>query len=282
DVNKKLNSITVAFNANSSLVEAKTIFSKNKKSWFSWGKSDDLDYKIDYFIKMPKTNAVDLNVDYGAIYLEDLSGKASINCDYGKIIVGELSADNNNINLDYCTSSSISYLKNGNISVDYSKLYIDTSDKINASGDYSNLKFDKVGTINVSSDYGSITINDAANIIADSDYTTMHFGTIRRKMIIDTDYGAIIIKNLAKGFEKIDISAQYTDVKIGVSPETSFHFEINLQYGTFKKNNKKVEIFKSISKNSRKHYEGKYGKGKTNSMVKIESQYGGIKMEENN
>ncbi|NJN49935.1 MAG: hypothetical protein HC798_00705 [Polaribacter sp.] len=79
---------------------------------------------------MPKTNAVDLNNDYGSIYIDVLEGVANINCDYGKIDIGELLAENNSINIDYCSSSNIKYLKSGSINADYSKLNIEKSEKL--------------------------------------------------------------------------------------------------------------------------------------------------------
>ena len=53
-------------------------------------------------------------------------------------------------------------------------------------------------------------------------------------------------------------------------------FELDLQYAGFSRNDDKMEFFKSISKTTKKYYEGKFGKGKTSSRVKIKSQYGGV------
>ena len=281
DVKTKLNSISIDFNASSSMVKAITVFNENKSSWSWWGKSKNTNYKINYIVKMPKTNSVDLNNDYGSIYLSNLSGKALINCDYGKISVGELSADNNNINLNYCTSSSINAMKSGNINVDYSKLTIDTSKDIKLKADNSNIKFDKAEKINFNLDYGSIVVNESESIYGNSDYVTLRFGIVRKKLILDTDYGSLTVKKIMNGFDKVNISGQYTGVKIGIEKEASFDFEIDLQYGSFERDDAKVELINSISKSTKKYYEGKYGKGKTNSNLFINSEYGSVKIEEN-
>lgn len=282
EVESKLNSIKIEFNASKSLVEAQTIFNEKKSSWSSWwGKSKNTNYKINYIVKMPKTNSVDLNNDYGSIYLGNLTGKAIINCDYGKISIGKLSAVNNEINLDYCSSSSISSMKSGSINIDYSKLTIDNSENIKLNADYSTIKFDKAGEIDFNLDYGSITINDSERINGNSDYVTLRFGTVRKELIIDTDYGSLTVKKLIKGFSKVDITGQYTGIKIGVEEGNSFNFEIDLQYSSFKRDEDKVEIFKSITKSTKKYYEGTYGKGKTNSILNVNSQYGSVRIEEN-
>lgn len=277
---EKLDNIDVDFEASSSAVYAKTRFEKVKKSWSFWKNSSNINYQVNYIVKMPKTNSVDLDNDYGSIFLGDLIGKADINCDYGKISVGELSAENNNINLDYCNSSSIAYMKSGNINVDYSKITIDKSEDIKLNTDYSTLKFGKSGTINFNADYGSISIDEASNVIGNSDYVSMRFGTIKKNLKIDTDYGSISVKRLAKYFEEVDIDGQYAGIRIGVDSDAVFDFTLDLQYAGFRADDDKMEFFKKISKTTKKYYEGKFGKGNSNSRIKIRSQYGGVSIKE--
>lgn len=107
-------------------------------------KSNNLHYKIDYFVKMPKTNSIDVKNEYGSIFLDALSGNANIKCEYGKIILGELWGESNTIHLDYCSSSSISYVKNGILNLDYSKLSIENSEKIKSNSYYTTLEINKV------------------------------------------------------------------------------------------------------------------------------------------
>jgi hypothetical protein len=280
-VEDRLAGIDVEFEASSNLVYAKTFLKKEKSNWSFWKKSKNLSYQINYKVKMPKTNDVDLDNDYGSIFMGDLSGKADINCDYGKITVGELSASNNNINLDYCSLSNIDYMKSGNVNVDYSKLTIEESENIKANADYSTIKFGKTGNIDFNIDYGSISIDEATDVNGNSDYASMRFGTIYKNLTIDTDYGAISVKRLAKDFESVVIDGQYAGIKISVDEDAVFVFELDLQYAGFKYDKDKVDFNKKISKSTKKYYEGKYGKGNSNSRIKIKSQYGGVSIKEN-
>ncbi|MEO9571939.1 MAG: hypothetical protein ABJH82_07035 [Polaribacter sp.] len=281
DVENKLSIIDVVFNASSFLVEAETIFEKNKSSWSWFKKSNNVNYKINYEVKMPRSNSVDLDNDYGNIYLDALDGKASINCDYGKISIGELNASNNNINLDYSSGSSIYFMKKGDVNIDYSKLTIENSEEINANTDYSTLKLEKTESINFNSDYGSISIDEAVNIKGNSDYLSMRFGTVHKNLMIDTDYGSLKVQNLVKGFNTVEIDGEYAGIRIGVDSNAVFEFELDLQYAGFSRDDDKMEFYKSISKSTKKYYQGKFGKGKTNSKIKITSQYGGVSIKEN-
>lgn len=281
DVEERLESIDVEFEASPNYISAKTILEKDQKGWSFWKKSNNLSYKINYKVKIPNTNSLDLDNDYGSIYLGNLSGKASINCDYGKIIVGELTASNNNINLDYCSTSSIDFMKGGDVNVDYSKITIEKSEDLIVNEDYSTVKIGKTKNIKFNADYGSISIDEAVQIKGNSDYASMRLGTVYKKLKIETDYGSISVKRLVKDFESVVIDGQYAGIKIGVDEDTVFSFELDLQYAGYRYDNDKVQFAKKISKNSKKYYEGKFGQGTSTSRIQIKSQYGGVSIKEN-
>ena len=73
---KKLDGIDVEFSGSSNHVYAKTKFEKSR-SWWNWGNSN-VSMKINYVIKMPASNNVDLDNNYGSINLDKLEGRAVI------------------------------------------------------------------------------------------------------------------------------------------------------------------------------------------------------------
>jgi len=280
DVEDRLEKIRVEFNASKSLVEAKT-YTGSKNNWSFWKKSKNMSYKINYTVKMPVTNNVSLNNDYGSIRLDEVQGNAEINCDYGKVILGDLKGNDSSINLDYCSSSSIDSMKDGDINVDYSKITIDKATSIDLSTDYSTVKFKEVDNLTCSADYGGVEVENVKSATVSGDYTGFKFGTITKKLKLNSDYGSVRIKNLANGFESVNINSEYAGIKIGIEPGTNFNFVIDLQYAGFKRSDSKVELNKSIVKNTKKYYEGVYGKGNTNSKVTIKSEYGSVSFYEN-
>lgn len=273
-VEDKLKSIYIEFNNNSSMVEATTRFGEKRSSWWSWGNNNNINYEINYNIKMPITNNANLNNDYGTISLDKLEGEATINCDYGKIIIGDLLGNNSNINLDYCKNSTISFMKNGNINVDYSSIRIDKSRDVKVNSDYSTLKFESSNSIIFKTDYGSISAEDVVSISGNGDYTGIKIGTLRKDLKINSDYGQLKIEKLDKGFESVYIDSEFASIKIGFTKDVSFDFVVELQYAGFKKEGN-FEIMKSIEKNTKKYFEGTYNKG-GKGTVKIKSQYGSV------
>ncbi len=279
-VEKKLSRINVDFNASSNLVSAKTKFDNSSSSWSFWGKSNNTSYKVNYTVKMPVSNNVKLNNDYGNILINEINGTTNINCDYGKLIIGDLNNSNNNINIDYTSSSTINFMKSGSINADYSKLTVDKTDKVKINSDYSNINIGTVNTVTYNADYGSITVDDVNDIKGNSDYANIRLGTVSKNLNIKADYGSIKIKELAIGFNKAEVTSEYAGITIGTKANNNFNFKMNLQYSKFRYNNDRVEMFKSIEKSSKKYYEGVYGKGKSNSTLIIKSQYGGVNLKE--
>ncbi|MEW7291840.1 hypothetical protein [Aquimarina sp. 2304DJ70-9] len=280
---KKLESIGVEFDASSQLVSAKTTFNKNDSSWWDkwtsgWG--NNLNMKINYTVKVPKTNSVDLNNDYGSITLDKIEGNAKINCDYGQIIIGELLADDNYINIDYTNNSSIKFMKSGKINADYSDLEVGNSDKIDLNADYTQSKFKSVRHLNYNCDYGSLRIENAGKVYGDSDYIGIKIGSISEELSINSDYGSIDIQSLQPSFKNITIKTDYTGVDIGYASDCNFDFAIKTSYGGVKVD-EGVNVQKKYVKDSKKDYQGYRGKSNSGSTINISSSYGGVKLRQN-
>lgn len=273
---KRLEMIDVEFDGSRSFVSAKTVIEKKSSSWnWSWGKKSNVNYKINYKVKVPITNDVNLANDYGGIYLNEIKGDASINCDYGKIIIGELHSKNNSINIDYCSSSTVEKMNGGSINADYSKFTVEEAGNIRLNANYTTSVFEKLNNIDYNCDYGSLKVNSASTVTGNSDYLTTRLGTISNKVGITSDYGSLRIEQLKPGFDSVTVDGDYFGVKIGV-PNAPFDFELKLNYGSFKREDGNYEISKQIVKSSSKYYEGYHKSKNSGSTIKINSDYGSV------
>ena len=182
-VQKKLDGISVEFESNSNLVSAETIFNK-KSSWWNWNSSSNVNMTINYVIKMPITNQVDLDNDYGNINLDKLEGRANISCDYGKVTTKELLADNNTINFDYTQKSYFEFIKSGKINADYSGFTVAKANALEIHSDYSNSVVEIVEDISYNCDYGTIKIEKVNNVSGNGDYLTTVLGDVYKTVLI--------------------------------------------------------------------------------------------------
>ncbi len=280
---KKLKSIDVEFDASSKLVSAKTIFNKDGGSWWdkiTSGWNNNLNMKINYTVKVPVTNSVELDNDYGSITLDKLEGNSKINCDYGQIILGELLGNNNYINIDYTNNSTISYIKNGKIDADYSDFEVGKAETINLSADYTESKFKSVKNLEFNCDYGGVRIENGGRIIGESDYLTTKIGSIAEELKINSDYGSITVGAIKPSFKSAVIDIDYTSVSLKYDDGTAFDFRIKASYGGIKLDDD-LTVRKKYVKNSQKEYEGHSIEPNSGKNIVIDASYGSVKLFKN-
>lgn len=274
-VQQKLDDINVDFSATNSLVSAKTIFNKDKSSWWNWNGNNNVNMTINYVIKMPVSNSVDLNNDYGNINLDKLEGRATISCDYGKITTKELMADNNRISFDYTSNCYFEYIKSGEINADYSGFTIAKAKNINLNADYTSSTIETVEDINYTCDYGSVKINRANNIMGNGDYLTVSIGDVYKNVTLEADYGSIKIDNLTNQAKNVTINSDYTGIKIGHVSDYHFNFDIDLEYASLKDSGD-FNFNKKREESGENYYSGYYGASNSGNLIKIDSEYGSV------
>lgn len=275
-VQNKLDEISVDFEATSSMVYAKTTYGEKDRRWgWNWGKNSNVNMQINYTIKVPVKNSVNLDNDYGNIILDRVDGHAKISCDYGRLEIGELRGRNNQLNFDYTSKSTIGYMNSGEIRADYSGFTIDKAGDLKVNADYTNASIGKMENLDYSSDYGNMDVEEANSVKGNGDYITIKMGIIHGDVDIVADYGSIKIDELAPDAGNVTIRTDYTGVKIGYNSAYHFDFNISTDYaGVSGKDDFEINI--STEKSSSKHYEGYYGSQGSGNMINLTSDYGGI------
>ena len=273
---EKLDGISVDFEASKSIVSARTNIDNNNSRWgWNWGKSNNVNMQINYTIKLPVKNNVDLDNDYGSISIDRVDGHAKINCDYGRLDIGELRGRNNQLNFDYTTKSTISFINSGKISADYSGFHIEKAGDLIISADYTNGSVAQMKNLQYNSDYGKIEIAEVNNIQGTGDYINVQLGTVHGNVDIVADYGSLKIANMAQDAGNMQLRTDYTGVKIGYDPNYHFNFEIKTSYsGVSGKDDFEINI--SEEKNTSRFYKGYYGSNNSGNSVSISSDYGGV------
>ncbi len=280
-VREKIDNITVDFEGSANYVSAETIFNKSKSnSWWNWGSSSNINMKINYVIKMPMTNSVDLENDYGSINLDKLEGNARINCDYGKITTKELMGTNNQIEFDYTKNSYFEYINKGSINADYGEFVVAKAKSIDLEADYTNSRFETIEDLKYDCDYGSLTADRANNVSGNGDYLTIVLGDIYKNVSIDSDYGSIKIKNIKETAKNIIITSDYVGINIGFDPKYHFNFEIDLDYASLR-SHEGFEFNKRRDESTSKYYQGYYGSASTSNNITINSDYGSVTIDKN-
>ncbi|MEN8789124.1 MAG: hypothetical protein ABF293_00175 [Flavobacteriaceae bacterium] len=275
-VQKRLDEIDVEFEASSSMVSAKTLFSKKGNSWgWNWGRKNNVNVQVNYTIKLPVKNSVHLNNDYGNINLDRIDGHAKISCDYGRLDIGELRGRNNQLNFDYTSKSNIGYVNSAEINADYSGFTIGKAGDLVLRADYTNSTINEMKNLDYSTDYGNLEVGEAENVQGNGDYIKVQLGTIHGNVDINADYGSVHIDRMAEDAGNINIRTDYTGIKVGYDPNYAFDFEVTTEYASVNgKDDFEINISKERS--NERYYKGFYGSENSGNNVNITSDYGSI------
>ena len=279
NVTNRLNSIEIEISKNNRSIRAITQIGNIHSSWnlMSWifGNNNNSNFKINYEVHIPASMNLHITNDYGNVFIDNLSGKLELNLDYGKFEIGELTHENNRIETDYLSNSSIDFIKGGIIHSDYSRLHILTAYKLKLNCDYSQIKINEIRRLEFDCDGGSLHVGDVKEVRGSGDYQNRYFAHIN-SLDFEGDYGSIQIEDPMPGFEKINLECDYTNVRIQNSNEVPYRISIQQEYGCFKQ--KGLEIYKEINDNGDKSIEGFYRNPHASSLIKITEDYGCIKI----
>jgi hypothetical protein len=279
-VEKKLREIDVIFNQSGGQVSAKTIFERSSGGSFLsalFGGSSNVSMEVNYRVKAPVTNNVDLSNDYGGINIDKLQGDARISCDYGRLLIGELHGSNNQLNFDYTRNSSIGYVKRARVNADYSEFTIEEAGTLDLRADYTDSKILKVENFSFKNDYGSLRVDRLRNIKGEGDYLGIKLGLVYSTLDIKMDYGSLSIEKIMPGLREMNINSDYTGIKIGYDREAAFNFAVQTEYGGVKGiNNQNFTVNKRNQSGSDNYFEGYHRSNNTGGKININSSYGSV------
>lgn len=276
-VQKRLEELDVIFKNSPSRVSAKTYLESSRNSFFSWFRgSGNVNIEINYKIKAPVGINLNLENDYGSVNIDRLEGNANISVDYGQLLVGELMGDDNVIEMDYTRNSKFGYIRKGSIEADYSDYTIEEAGMLNISADYSNTKVRKVEFLEFSCDYGSIDVGQVKNIKGDGDYLSTTIDSVYGSLDLNLDYGSATIRQMMRNMESLTINSDYTTLKIGYFPDSSWRYRLNSSYAGIRGIDQAAfNNLKQHQSGSKRYYEG-YHNSDSGAVVTIDASYGGI------
>ena len=273
-VNQRIETIAVDIVALKGMISAKTILGNS--SYKGQGKNNS--FEINYTLKIPKNGSVKLNNKYGNISTSDLFAEADIKCKYGKITLGRLSG-NSTIQMEYCSNSSIVFLKNGMVTAKYSNLKIGETTKLDLISDYTDIEIEQSDAIKYNSKYGKIRIQNVKTLDASGNYLTIKIGEVFDYLKLNTKYSSLAVQSINAKANSVTVVAGYTGINIGYQTNFAFDFNVLLKYANFKYDSD-LEIDSKEEVSNSKKYSGFHKKKGLNNL-NIISDYGNVTLTKN-
>ena len=278
EVLERLEEVNIQISGNKSHISASTEIER-KTGFFSWFNNNSASLRIDYIVKMPETNFLELKNSYGDVFIDKLKGNAKLDVNYGNIKAGELWGEDNYVELDYSSGSGseFEFINSGTIDADYSTVYVTSADVLTLDTDYSNIRLGEVNKLKFDMDYGKIKFKKAYILSGEADYVNVRIEELNVSADLDLDYGSLGIEHITKNVQKLSINADYTAIDLVVDPTLAFQFEVDLSYANLRAP-KDVEYRKEVQKNLSKYYQGYMHKDTAETIINIDSDYGDVKI----
>lgn len=306
-----LDMTSVATEKTGDMISCKTIIAPGKRMY---ERNKKREIKVIYTVYLPASNALTLSQQFGNVAIGDFAGPLSAKVQYGDLTTGNLSDDNNYINVQY-GKTNIAGLNKGTIKQQYgSGLTIGTAGSLDLTAQYadvmistikgdalikqqygSGLKIGSVGNIQLDVQYADVKITAVrGNATIKQQYNSLELGTVK-ELTLKAQYADVTVGSLkgnstlkmsynhfnvgevTQGCRDLLIDADYADINLNFADGYSNDFAVQKSYGGFKYgNNVKATLAgNGEDRGSSKNYSGKIGNG-GNGMIRIKSDYGSV------
>jgi len=293
------------------VISCKTVIDQDGQQFFR-SKSKRREVKVNYVVYLPAANSLTLSQQFGNVTMGDFSGPLSAKVQYGDFNAGNLSDDNNYINVQY-GKTTIAGLNKGVIKQQYgSGLNIGNSGDLDLNAQYANVNINTIrGNAKIKQQYGSgLTIGSVDNLELDvqyanvvvknikgnatvkqqyngleigsvgklslkSQYANVAIGTLRGDGNIRTSYNNLGVSSVTSGCKNLDIDADYVSINLGFAAGYNADFTLEKSYGGFKYGDNVKASLAGDNNSSTKNYSGKIGGGGAASL-RIKSDYGSV------
>lgn len=253
-------------------------FSRNKLS-IKTKNNGKKDSSIDYILCLPKNTNVNVELKYGNIKIEKISGTLNIKAEYsninGTLIQGKLTTIKGNFN-----NIKMGSLKNMNMSCDYSEVKIDKSNDLLLKSKYTNYNINATRSIlkGSFSEFGNVKIGEVSSI----EDINLKFSDLRIKKLnkflkADCNYSDTKISLVYKDFKSINIKSSFSDIKLELHRNCLTKIDLKNTFGDIKiKNSLSAKYYDMGEKNNVKTRKGTIGKEKPTSEISITNSYSDI------
>ena len=263
---KKLEQIDVVFNSSPSSLEMKTTFGKGSNSFNG-------SFQIDYTVKAPASLSLDLNNQFGDVFIGEWKGNTNIAVGYGSLTIGKLMAEVNAVTLEF-SKGSVGLINKGEVELSYSDRFnLDKAKELTVRSSFSDYEIQTVEKLNCKSEYDDVEIENVNRIELNASFTSVKIGKIYIYGDISNEYGSVKINQVSKGFEGLKVENSFAGIKVYFEKGSEFTFECEAEFGDVSvPSGSDVRIDK---KDMSEHYlKGKYGSGDDLPNVYLEVDYG--------
>lgn len=263
---KLLDNIGVSINSSGGTVSASTDFRNDFNN-------NSQEFSIDYLVSVPADRELSVSQKYGAVNMNNLSGKGSFDIKYGELRAKNLLSPQLAIDLAY-SKGNIEATKDLSLTIRYSKLTLGAADNLKLDSRYSGFTIGNAKDVTVDSKYDDFKFKTINSLTVNSMYTGYKIEQVLSSIVLTNGYGDLSVSSIPATFKNIKVSSRYATIRLGIAPGASYRLDGNVRYCDIKHPNGKMN---RMREDNSYEVHGTVGDSEApKSSVTIESSYGNV------
>ncbi len=236
------------------------------------------EFEINYTVKLPKANPLEVKNAYGDIYLGDRSGVVDIDLSYGDIKAGHLSGGGE-LKLAF-GKGDIQSFANGRIELKYSDFFsLDQAQELELDQQYSELEIGRVNSIDMRSRYGQAEFGTVNEMEINVHFTDVSIESLEKSLDMLAKYATdFSLDNVSQDFEFIDIEGNYGSYNIDLDEGLKANFKADFKYASMRTLGVDIDYSLRLKEQGKESYEAKIGGGHAEKRIRITSTYGDLRL----
>ena len=239
----------------------------------------NVSFEINYVVNMPAKNDLKLTNSFGNVYLQNLVGDTEITVKYGQLLAEDISGKSKILLTFGSGRTRIGALDDADVTVKYSKVDIESANKLKLDDQFSDARLGKLGSLELKCKYGEIEIDEVEHINGNGAFSGLLIGQLNGSIILSGKYGdGITIDKVSRNFTNIDISNEFSGVDLTFEKGVRAQLDLHLSFGSFRTVNGQFTFTRVIKKQNTSDYGGYIASENATAKVKISTKYGNIKL----
>lgn len=225
-----LNCIDVKIVQNGNLVNIATHVNEDAMK-AAVGKKGNRNYEIKIYVKAPVSTMIDANTQYGNVKLDKIDGVVKSKVQFGNFTADALGA-NSKLNIQY-GNVKIGTASDLALNIQFGNSAIDRAANLTMSSAYGSHKFGSVQSITTKSQFDKYELTSAGSVTFNScQYTNVKIGDLTQAANLGkVSFGSVTIANVSAEFTKVNISGNFTDIKVGFAAAAAFSADLRNVFG---------------------------------------------------
>ncbi len=196
----------------------------------SVGSISNAEFSIDYDIMMPRWINLDIENQFGEIYIAEVDGNANINLEYGDMEVVALNGAVSDLTLKF-SKGSVDYFKNGKVHVEYGKFESEGTGPVDIYSRFSEVEIEKSERVNLDSQYDEIELGSIGQIISISRFSGVNVEKINGSFEFDSEYGDIEVSYISAGFGTGKVRNSFAGTDLTFDSKATFNVDAEAEFG---------------------------------------------------